>query len=122
MSWLRDRKFSVNVIESKAVFSVAAGRYLDGQTISGFSDIAGCDMHGLGVFIELKAKGKRATVRPAQRVFLLDKIEHGAFAVVVDSAACLSHIYRKWKTGIDRKGILKKHLPKQKQTKDKELF
>ncbi len=118
MGWLRANGFSCHVIESKAVFSVAAGRYMGGQTDAGVSDIFGVAPGGLAVFIELKAPGKRATLRPGQRAFLTDKIRFGSFAVCVDSVDCLREIWEKFLK--DRRiapGIaaatLRLHLPKE---------
>lgn len=96
LNWLNLNGFSCDVIESKAVFSQKAGRYLRGQTVKGMSDLVGCDSIGRGVFIELKAKGKRTNVSLEQIAFLSKKITNHAFAVVVDSADCLSHYYSKY--------------------------
>lgn len=96
IEWCRKRGFDVSVVESKAVFSRSAQRYLRGQTEAGFSDIAGCDDCGRAVFIELKARGKKNTIRPAQVEFLLRKIRLGAFGVCVDSVDCLNDFYINW--------------------------
>jgi hypothetical protein len=96
MAWLIAHSFSCNVVESKAVFSTAANRYVRGQAVQGFSDIVGCDNAGRAVFIELKAAGRRNTLRPAQFVFLEEKIKHGAFAVCTDSVDFLSMAYDHW--------------------------
>jgi len=96
MCWLKSNGFSCHVVESKAVYSKAAGRYLRGMAARGFLDIVGNDKLGAACFIELKAKGKRSTLRPAQHEFIIDKICTNAFAVVVDSAELLSSYYEKW--------------------------
>lgn len=96
LNWCKKHRFDVSVVESKAVFSRAAQRYLHGQTEAGFSDIAGCTDTGKGCFIELKAKGKLNTIRPAQIEFLVRKIRCGAFACCVDSADMLNDIYHSW--------------------------
>lgn len=89
MSWLKANGFSCNVVESKAVWSQKAGRYLKGQTEAGVSDIFGSTPNGLACFIELKAPGKRATLKEHQRQFLKSKIEVGAFAICTDSVEYL---------------------------------
>lgn len=116
MSWLNARGFSVNVIEAKATYSRAAGRYLSGQTDAGVSDIVGNDRYGCGVFIELKAPGKRATLRPAQSQFLKEKIRTNCFAVCVDSVDLLERLYRNWSSvdGVDSQKYLMNELPKQR--------
>ena len=94
--WLKSTGFSCHVIESKAVYSEKAGRYLKSQAEAGFSDIVGCDPLGRAVFIELKAPGKARNVSTAQAHFLDAKAALGAFAVVVDSTARLEELYRAW--------------------------
>ena len=97
MKWLASHHMDCNVVESKAVYSQSAGRYLGGQTDAGFSDIVGNDPDGHALFIELKARGCVRRVSPAQRAFLERKIWKNAFAVVVDSAELLEEIYFRWK-------------------------
>lgn len=121
MKWLEDSGFSVHIIESKAVYSRSAGRYLSGQTVSGMSDCVGCTPHGIGAFIEFKAKGKCSTLKPHQRQFLKDKILRGCFAVVVDSKELLSQYYVKWNIIEDRDekiAFLLEILPKEKSSED----
>jgi hypothetical protein len=96
MSWLNINGFSCDVIESKAVFSQKAKRYLRGQTTKGMSDIVGSDPIGRAVFIELKAKGKRTNISLEQYTFLMRKIDCYAFAVVVDNSTLLSLYYDKY--------------------------
>lgn len=96
MHWLRTHGFSCHVVESKAVYSPSAGGYKSGQTIPGFSDVVGCDPNGMAVFIELKAKGRNSTLKEHQYLFLKNKIEHGAFAVCVDSVMLLERVYQNW--------------------------
>ena len=96
MTWLNLNGFSCDVIESKAVYSKGAGRYLAGMTVAGMTDIVGVDPIGRACFIELKAKGKRNNISIAQYVFMMGKIEKYAFALVVDSASSLEHYYKKF--------------------------
>ena len=98
LDWLRGNGFSVNVVESKAVFNAQAGRYIRGQADQGFADCVGCFNNGLAVFIEFKAPGRLATLRPAQKAFLREKIDCGAFAVVADS---VDRLKEAWATFTD---------------------
>lgn len=109
-----------SVVESKAVYSAGAGRYLSGQAASGFPDIVGCNNQGAFLAIELKAPGRRSTVRPSQRQFLLNVIAHNGFAVVTDSVDHFVQLYSRWIL-IDsalKKSILLNDLPKEKAAKD----
>lgn len=117
-AWLEKAGFSINVVESKAVWSEAAGRYLSGQTDAGFSDIVGVTpMRGVACFIELKAPGKRASLKDHQREFLIRKIDRMAFAVVTDSIEHLDSRYAAWEHLYDMgmfmeaKNFLLKDLP-----------
>ncbi len=91
LAHLRQKGWSVDVVESKAVYSHRAGRYLRGQTRPGMTDLVGVTgpigPHGLAIpiFIELKAPGRISTVRPAQVEFMAEKSRQGAFCAVVDS-------------------------------------
>ena len=98
LDWLRGNGFSVNVVESKAVFNAQAGRYIRGQADQGFADCVGCFNNGLAVFIEFKAPGRLATLRPAQKAFLREKIDCGAFAVVADG---VDRLKEAWTTFTD---------------------
>ena len=103
MHWFNDHGFSMNIVESKAVYSASAGRYLRGQVAAGFLDSAGCTPLGIGCFVEFKAKGKRTTLRDAQREFIRDKVLKGCFSCVVDSQQNLENIYTQW-INLDREG------------------
>lgn len=116
--WLRTNGFSVHSVESKAVFSQRLGRHMNSQTVLGFSDIAGVCPNGVGCFIELKAPGRRSTLRPAQRVFLTDKITLGTFALVIDSIEDLESTWKTFLTLMElrqKTDFLLHHLPKEKE-------
>lgn len=122
--WLRANGFHVNVIEAKAVYNRKLDRYV-AQTVSpGFVDIAGNDKTGLGTFIELKAPGRRSTLRENQREFLLQKIETGCFAVCIDSVNLLESQYLRFTELRQKqqfefsKDFLRAALPKKKDEKD----
>lgn len=78
--------FDLHVVESKAVYSQAAGRYLRSQTSESLPDVVGCHA-GLSVWIELKAPGRLSTLKSHQKEFLEKKINQGCFACVTDSTA-----------------------------------
>lgn len=129
VKWLSDNGWECDVVESKAVYNFAAGRYDHGQAEAGFSDIVGVvPWAGVGAFIELKAPGKRSTLKPHQRDFLLRKIKKGAFGVCVDSIEILSDTYKCWlalrKEGMNRESIvfLIECLPKIKEVDDTLTF
>lgn len=97
-AWLEANGFSINVVESKAVWSNAAGGYVRGQTDAGFSDIVGVTpVRGVACFIELKAPGKRGTLKPHQRDFLLEKINKHAFAICTDSIEHMKNTFQVWR-------------------------
>lgn len=113
---LRSMGFSIQVVESKAVYNPKKGRYLSGQTKSGTSDIYGCDPVGFGVFIEMKAPGKRSTVKQHQVEYLWDKIRRGAFGYVCDDNEKLKTDYSQWlrlrkKNKLAAINFLKRKLP-----------
>lgn len=83
----------MSVVESKAVYSVKSGRYLRGKAEHGHSDLSSVTPTGIACFIEVKARGKRHTLRPSQWKFLMDRIEVGAFACCTDSAEMLESLY-----------------------------
>lgn len=119
MVWLKENHFSCDAVESKAVYSARAGRYLNSQATPGFADIAGACPNGLGCFIELKAPGKRSTLRHTQRDFLMGKINLGCFAVCVDSVSCLQLIWNEFgelrvSDTESAKNLLRCHLPPEK--------
>ncbi len=97
LAWLKLNGFSCHKVESKAVYSARAGRYLRGQTNVGVSDIIGVAPNGVAVFVEVKAPGRRANLSPAQVVFLTDKINHGAFALASDSVEHLESLWNEFK-------------------------
>lgn len=101
------------VVESKAVYSAAAGMYLSGQTQAGFPDLVGLNNHGTFCAIELKAPGRRSTVRTHQSEFLLNVISRNGFACVTDSVEHFVGIYTKWIGANDeyKKSILLADLP-----------
>jgi hypothetical protein len=101
--WLEENGFTDIVIyESKAVFS--NGHWHNPQLKAGHADCgATCpeeDAPGVAAWLEFKAPGKLASFlrdgNERQRDFIIARIHANCFAVVVDSADMLSHIYRQW--------------------------
>lgn len=115
MHWLNTRGFSCHVVESKAVFNRKAMAYISGQTVKGMTDIIGCTPEGIAVFIELKAPGKRSSLKTHQRMFIEEKIEKGCLAGVVDGAGSMEMLYAHFMNSKDLKEILPaKRKPRKK--------
>lgn len=118
LEWCQKLGIDVNVIESKAVYSVAAGRYLRGQVSTGFPDLVGNTRDGIAVYVELKARGRLSTVKAHQLEFITRKIRQGAFACVVDGSGRLGDLFSRWSLLIkqsrtEAENYLIKSLPKQ---------
>lgn len=117
MKWFRENNFSMNVVESKAVYNPQAGKYLKGQTDPGVLDSFGNDINGHAIFVEFKAKGKSANLSPAQYEFMIEKIDSNAFCCVTDSAVRLEEIYKYWRTlassgqSVEAMDYLRKMIP-----------
>lgn len=113
--WFKQNGFSCERVESKAVYSVAKGGYSRSETKTGMSDWVGCTPTGLGCFIEAKAPGQTHRLKDHQRIYLIEKIERGAFAACVDSSQCLGNIWRMYCDILhvaDRIIFLLDHLPR----------
>jgi hypothetical protein len=119
--WLLNNCFSVDIYDSKAVYSVRAKSYRKNLGIvEGHSDIAGSDPCGIAIYLELKSAGKEKVIRQDQYLFLLRKIEANCFALVTSSVEHLSEIYHKWSLmdPIDKKEYLRSQLPKRFLSKE----
>ena len=114
LDWTVRQGWSIHKVESKAVYSASAGRYLRGPAVEGFSDLVGNDSQGRAIFIEAKAPGKKATLRPAQAVFLKEKIRTNSFAICVDSVELLNTAYVFWNAldMVKRQKYLMSMIPK----------
>lgn len=89
--------WELDVIESKAQYNVAAGTYRKSKAApEGFADMVGFSHNLEPVYLELKAPGKRHTVRDEQLVFLVKKIVRGAFAIVTDDPKHMTDHYNEW--------------------------
>lgn len=114
--------FDVHVIEASANFNEGAGRYMNGAVASGYPDMSGNDRYGHALYIEVKAKGKLATMSPAQYVFLERKVSLGCFAACVDSVDMFTTLYKTWLGARpeNKQAYLMRHLKKPKALRDME--
>lgn len=110
--YLISQNIDYDVIEAKSTFSEATMTYTSQAVVPGYPDISGNFSNGLAVYIEVKAPGKRRTLRPDQREFLIRKINSNAFASVTDSVEHLDDLIKRFKISKDRKELLLKDLPK----------
>lgn len=118
---LRASGYFVEVVESKAVFSKSAGRFLRGQARAGFVDVVGCSPQGQFVALELKSKGRLASLRPEQREFLVQVISRGGFGACVDSVDRLDQILSAYKANPSKETLLS-FLPTKREEKLTDLF
>lgn len=104
--WMREQGWSVQIYESKATYSEAAGRFISQNMKAGTADCMGNMASGIGVAVEFKAPTKLSTFSaPAnhrQQEFMKEKIYSGCFAVVTDSVHRLYTIYLNW---VDLRGM-----------------
>lgn len=123
--WAKDFKMSLHIIEAKATYNPDLGGYRSRAVAPGFLDAVG-NYGPYACFIELKAKGRRASLRDNQRDFIHKKIEEGAFACVTDGVIHLSSLFVTWLKADtnSRKRLLLNDLPQKKERKDdlEELF
>lgn len=122
LAWAKKRGLSLHVIEAKATYNPDKGRYISQSVSAGFLDIVGNYKH-LALYIELKAPGKKSTLRDKQERFICSKIDQGAFACVTDSDKDLAQIFEAWLKTKDpqrRKALLYEALPKRKTKRNEE--
>lgn len=128
LKWMRhSMNWDVGIYEAKAVYN-PDGTYRSSRMKAGVSDCMGITPDGVPIYIEFKAKDKRATFnKPGnerQREFLINKINYFAFAVVVDSLDKLTEYWDKWSKTLNRNGKLAARdylldaLPKRKKEDD----
>lgn len=100
LEWMRNKGWSVQIIESKSTFDPKRQRYISQTTKAGTCDCFGVTDDGYAVFVEFKAQGKRNTFALdknfRQAEYLTSKIRTGAFACVVDSPQLLEETYTNW--------------------------
>lgn len=96
LAWCKLNGFDMSVVESKAAFSPAAGKFLkrSRMTSESMPDLVG-NYGSIAAFIELKAPGRRKNLSLEQWMFLKRKIEDGCFACVTDSVLHLSDLIKR---------------------------
>jgi hypothetical protein len=115
---LRQLGFLALRIESQAVFSQSAGRYMRGQVAAGVSDILACSQDGCFLAIELKAKGRLKTLKSHQSAFLQSVIKQNGFACCCDSIELFDFLWESFasfESDEKRKKFLLEQLPKIKE-------
>ncbi len=122
LKWMNTSGFSVDNIESKAHYSIAAGGYASQHQKPGIPDIVGNDSLGRAVYVELKAHGRRGSLRENQREFLVRKINTNCFAIVADSITYISDVYNLWISCENKKEYLLSLLPKERPIDNSPLF
>ena len=99
--WMRQQRWSVQIVESKATFDPRRGVYRNQSVSAGTCDCMGTLPDGIAIYIEFKAPGKLKTFNreknQRQIQYIKSKIEMNAFACVVDSAKLLEEIYITWR-------------------------
>jgi hypothetical protein len=87
--------FFVCGYESKAKFINGVWR-TSGLNV-GTPDLIGVDNEGYFMAVEVKAKGKRSTLRREQREFLTKTIMCGGLGICADSVEYFQEVYEEWK-------------------------
>ena len=124
LRWMNNNGFHVHNINSSASYSLAAGRYISqSHAAPGLPDIIGNDNKGHAVYIELKAKGKRSTLKPHQRQFLVNKIKTMCFAICADSIQMINDHYDQWLWTLEDEceSFLLSLLPPERVQKDDDI-
>jgi hypothetical protein len=115
LAWAFQNRWSLDVLDSKAVQS-ASGRYVRNSGVKvGTPDLVGCTDAGHAVYLELKKPGNASVCRLEQRQFLERKIDHNCFCLVVDNLETLQKVYLHFFSLTDlqeRRTYLKALLPK----------
>lgn len=134
--WLKTHGFSYDIVEASKFDRHLGRMVVDTKITPGHSDIVATDKYGFSCHIEVKAKGKRSTLKEHQKEFLKHKILNNGFAVCADSSEYLDRAYREWlriKSTHIAKGLhglqsgecqrfLLAQLPEKRQSKSKQGF
>lgn len=121
LNWCKKIGIDIHVIESKAVYSKKAGRYLKSQTSESLPDLIG-NYEGIAVFIELKAYQRRRALKDHQRDFLIRKIKQDCFACCTDRVEHINDLFKDWLNLSSRESrinLLLSDLPKKRKLKSK---
>lgn len=118
--WLKAQGFYAFRVEAKAVYSHELGRYNQGQTIAGCPDELAVSCTGQFLAVEVKAPGKRSTLREAQREFLFEVISRNGFAACSDSVSHLSYLWSRYNSCDPalKKALLLADIPKERVCND----
>ena len=122
MAWAKEAGLNLHVIEA-STYNSRTGTFGDAKVQAGFSDLVGNTSHGLACYIELKAKDRRSNLSDSQREFLIEKVEQGCFAVVVDSRDRVERYWKQFcslKNLDERKSFLMECLPKKRTSRKNE--
>lgn len=116
MPYLKQAGIFCWVVDSSAVYSKSAGRYLYSQSDVGTPDLLGVNSQGQFVAVELKAPGRRSSLKEHQRQFLIRIIEHHGFAMCCDSVQSFLDLYASWLAAPvnNRQAILLNSLPRRR--------
>jgi hypothetical protein len=117
LNYLESIGWLMSEVDSKAVYSEKLGTYGAGNATVGTSDLCGCTDQGLGAFVEMKAPGKRSTLKSHQRIFLVERINAGAFACCSDSVKHIHQLLCRWNHAhslVEKKALLLQDLPPEK--------
>ena len=107
---LKNLGFFVFEIESKAIKTPKKGGgffFRSAGAKKGTPDILGVSPSGQFVAIEVKAKGKRSTLRDEQRVFLNRVIDNNGFAMVCDSIEYFTEVFSGYQEARNKKYLVK---------------
>lgn len=110
--------FELYITDSSAKWNSEAQAYVSDVFEKGMSDLTG-DKDAVPCYVEVKAPGKRSTLKEHQRQFLIRKINRGCFVCCSDRYEHLIKLWNKWRlSGKDSK-ILMADLPASKIKDDK---
>ncbi len=97
LAWMRERGWSVQIYESKAIYNPKAQRYTSQSMKAGTVDCQGLLPDGTFVAVEFKSPGRLSTFslekNHRQREYLVEKIKMNAFGCVCDSARRLAEVF-----------------------------
>ena len=119
MEFYRQNGFFMRRYESKAKNINGVWRTSGVET--GTPDLMGVCPRGYFHACEVKAKGRRSTVREEQRDFLMNVIKRGGFACVGDSVEFVRGLYDKFfklSSKSSRRELLIEAIPKSRQAYD----
>ena len=104
-AWAARNDVDLHVVESKNMYSAKSGRYTQRATSESMPDLCG-NYGAISVWIELKAPGRRNTLKEHQKSFLERKIGMGCFACCIDSVKMLEKILFEWIDNRDKQYLL----------------